>query len=472
MGRSQPRRRPAVGAVTVPKSLAASLSAALQIPRSLSAGLSAQIDVQGGGNPDANFRYVGVTATGNGSGSDWNNVSAYSTTTFTRGLTYYLRGGNYTSRLLSTANAGTTRITIKRATIADHGTGVGWSDSFASSICAFAGQIEFGSGYWTFDGVTGGGPGQWTSGHGFQVTETSKSAAVFFIGNSNAHGIEIKHTKLVGMNSAGTDGGGWGNDGIALKELTTFNAGSFTASYCWFFGIGRCPVWSPSLGPVGYTVEYSYVDQFNFGSTVHAEIASTGGVTSAACRVIWRYNVLTDIESTGGLMWDCQGNTSAQMHVYGNVFYRPAGRTWQTAGNGCIGGWSGSNQEQTHNVLVYNNTFYNCTGSYVFPVVGFNVTPRNFVAFNNLFYNCGSFVDYSNLTSHDYSHYINSGGTHGESNSTSAASGDPCVNATGLVFDPVSAMTPGTALAAPFNVDMYGVTRDPANWTRGAVQKV
>ncbi|WP_157266610.1 hypothetical protein [Azohydromonas aeria] len=453
----------------------APLSVALRAERLLQASLSAQVDVVGTGTGNAAFRYVGPTAAGNGSGSTWANRAQWSTLTFQRGLTYYLMAGNYTARTYNTS--GTAPITIRKATAEDHGEDAsgGWTNSMATGVCAFTGTHEFASSFWTFDGVTGGGPGAWTSGHGFECTQTSPSAPVFRMSGGN--NIFVRHVKLIGMNSAGTSGGSAGNDGFAVVNFSTGQGSSFTASHCWFFGIGRCPVWAPSTGAIGHTIEHSYVDRFNFGSSVHGEVASTYGSTGTSCVVTWRWNIITDVQSTGGLQWSATGsNKTAEFRVYGNVFYRPASRTWAPAANGCIGGWTGNpngDRETWHNTKVYNNTFYNCTGSYVQPDVEMVIeVPSGNDWRNNAFFNSAT-QNWQHVNLHNYNHFIASGGTWGEANGTSATGGDPFVSASGLDFTPASnVIPPGIALAAPYNVDMFGNVRDPANWTRGAVQKV
>ena len=58
---------------------------------------------------------VGVTSTGDGSGSNWSNRMKSLPSTLTRGDVYYLADGDYGNYTFSTANLNTTRITIKRA---------------------------------------------------------------------------------------------------------------------------------------------------------------------------------------------------------------------------------------------------------------------------------------------------------------------------------------------------------------------
>ncbi len=180
----------------------------------------------------------------------------------------------------------------------------------------------------------------------------------------------------------------------------------------------------------------------------------------------FRYNVFTHIEGTGGILWDNLSNNSAILSVYGNVWYKPASDTgWDLGGNGVIAGW-GSGGAQFHNGLIYNNSFVNINAGRIFGI--FSTIYSGNKAKNNLIYNSGAGLDYSKFQEHDYNHYINSGGTHGEPNGTSAASGDPFVDFANLNFQLKANTAPGANLGSPYNVDPTGEQR--ITWTRGAYE--
>src|SRR4030043_1400540 len=69
--------------------------------------------------------YVRAGATGANNGSDWNNAFTTLPATLVRGTTYYIADGNYASYTFDDAVSGTTLITVKKATVADHGTETG-----------------------------------------------------------------------------------------------------------------------------------------------------------------------------------------------------------------------------------------------------------------------------------------------------------------------------------------------------------
>ena len=95
---------------------------------------------------------VGPAATGTGTGADWNNVKAWSSTP-ARGDTWYLKNGSYAAKNFSVANSGSTLITIKKATVAEHGTDTGWSAAYAAQAVITA-PLTVSSDYYLIDGLT------------------------------------------------------------------------------------------------------------------------------------------------------------------------------------------------------------------------------------------------------------------------------------------------------------------------------
>ena len=416
---------------------------------------------------DANAanRFVRSGASGAQDGSDWNNAYSSLPATLNRGDVYYIAAGSYPGRTFGTTTSGTTPITIKKATVADHGTSTGWSDTYGVGQASFSGGFIFTSSYWIVDGQTGGGAANtWAGAFGFKVTETNDGSAVISTGRNasgvfvTADNITVSHVDLMGKGSVSSSGGSYSNDGLAI-----YGSSNVTLSYFRMAGIGRCPFF---VSPRNLVVEHGWVQSYNGSSTVHSEVASIWGFAGSVGDVTFRNNLFTDIRSTGGLMWDNASNNSAKLNVYGNVFYKPAGATWEQA-NGVIGGWTGGGGEEFRNATVYNNTFINVDqpSLSVLP----NVYSNN-IAYNNLFYNSNS-PDFSKFANHDYNHFINAGGTHSESNGTSAASGDPFVNFVGLDFRLKAGSAAGMSLQAPFNTDPFGKVRGAdGTFDRGAYE--
>src|SRR5579872_15244 len=104
--------------------------------------------------------FVRSAATGNGSGSDWTNAYKDLPNKLIRGVVYYVSSGNYGKHTFNDADSGTLVIEVRAATVADHGTSVGWNDSFmgmakfqASGSCtAFDDVFEFDTDYYVING--------------------------------------------------------------------------------------------------------------------------------------------------------------------------------------------------------------------------------------------------------------------------------------------------------------------------------
>ena len=106
---------------------------------------------------EAANHYVRAGASGNG--SDWANACADFTgpcaeASLVRGDTYYVADGTYAPRTFSTPASNNLVITIKKATVSNHGTETGWDITYGNGQATFAGQIHFTTSNWVFDGVT------------------------------------------------------------------------------------------------------------------------------------------------------------------------------------------------------------------------------------------------------------------------------------------------------------------------------
>jgi len=403
---------------------------------------------------------------GSGNGQDWGNAcsgfaGACAVGSMVRGDTYYVAAGTYAGPTFSRAVSGTLLITIKKATVADHGTSAGWSDALGGGAATLTGGVRFSTSYWVLDGQTGGGPGSWTSGFGFVITQTSATPIVELVLNSRAGNITVRHVELSG-NRNSNGGGSIAQDAFALKS----SGANFTVSYYYTHGVGRCPFFCGSTGNPcpGLVAEYGYIGDFVSTSAQHSEVAS---ISQMGGDVDFRYNVITAITGTGGLMWDNSANHNAQLRIYGNVFYKGPGAQWDNNANGIIGSWTSGDG---FNIKVYNNTFINVTGARIFTDFISSGAYGGNEAWNNLFYNSIS-PSYANFQSHDYNYYINSGGTHGEAHAQTTPTADPFANIAALDFSVVAATNSGLMLPSPLTTDPVGNTRGADGvWDRGAYE--
>ncbi|MBI3853207.1 MAG: hypothetical protein HY298_23400 [Verrucomicrobia bacterium] len=400
---------------------------------------------------------VGPSATGNGSGADWNNLKAWSGSP-ARGDTWYLVDGNYSGKTFSTPASGSTLITIKKATVGDHGTNTGWVDSMGDGQMVIAGQTTFETSNWMVDGQTGGGPlNYWTNNFGIKINVTGASdGSGFWVNSWGPTNVTLKHFEVVG------NGGG----DLSYNRGTTFgdNANNCTVSYAYIHDTGECPLWS---GGSDSTYEYVYTGRFESTSAQHAEILANYLLPASQNlrdRLTLRYCVFTWCEGTGGLMFE--GRT---MNVYGCVFVRLGGSTFDYS-DGLIGAWI--NYNTVSDYRIYNCSFINFNdngsspGTPTFQTGGSSTGVMEVK--NCLFYNASlGFGGFS----HDYNTFITPFATgtsftpeaHGVTNSTL-----PWVNYPALDFRLIANTAPGTPLGAPYNLDMYGNTR--TTWTRGAVE--
>jgi hypothetical protein len=327
---------------------------------------------------EAANHYVRAGASGSANGNDWTNAYITLPSTLTRGDTYYIADGTYAGRTFNTATNGTTLITIKKATVADHGTSTGWDNTFGDGQAVF-GQFTFSSPYWLIDGQVGGGPGSWKTGFGFKISWSSPTPLIN-LPTATPSNVTIRHIELQGTsNSSG--GGANAQDAVAL-----WGADAFTISFFYTHAIGRCPFFiSPGNG---FLAEYGYVADYIATSAQHSEVASiwSFGRAFPTATTTFRYNIFGYIQGTGGLMWDNSSNHNARLDVYGNVFWKdPTLAGYVNQQNGILGGWTGNGGEDSYNYHVYNNSFVNIPGSAVLET--FPQRAANNKARNNLFYN-------------------------------------------------------------------------------------
>jgi hypothetical protein len=444
------------------------LTAAVLATVGVTVALTAQVDVVGTGTGSASYRYVNpsrVIVAGEATdGLSWKTAFTSIPATPTRGLTYYLADGNYAARAFSTQSSSTSVITIKKATVADHGedTSGGWNSTMGDGEALFSGTLYFTTPYWVLDGTTST---RWaTSGYGIRVWNNSTDAVIRF----SAANITVRNVEARGN----------GGDGVGpaqSNDIFRFDDGSnnILISRCYAWNAGRCIFAATGVIARDVTIEHTRTG-FHEGTVggEHGELASmwtqTGSTAVATIqRWTYRYNLFMHVEGTGGLMFD--GDT---MWVYGNVFYRePSNNRW-AVGNGVIGAWS--NNEFGHvNVKVYNNTFINCNtsdgsgngGGPLGTVASRQVSGNE--ARNNIFMNGGP-ISFALYATHSHNHYINLAVPTDTGSTTSTV--NPFVNYPAFDFHLAVDMTAGFTLASPFDVDPDGVTR--ATWDRGAFEKV
>ncbi len=360
---------------------------------------------------NAQAAIIYCSSSGGGSGANFSNLATLpSGSGFSRANTYVIVDDTYAGRDFSTAASGSTVILIRKASTADSGV-TGYSTTLHDGTADFTADLRIMSPYWKIDGVTGGGPGSWTTGHGIRILN-----GIFYVNPdfaANMSGFTIEHVAFTG------DAGSYINNGC----IGANQANDGLVRYCFFDQLAAAACLGMNSGTFNnWTFEFNYFDRFckYCSAAEHGEVGTFqfGGQSNFT----FRWNIVTDCGSigagtTGGLL------TSGRFwYIYGNVFYRPAGETWNYGGDGFIGphinkGWVFQDS------FLYNNTFINVPSSAIGPSGG-NTTGNNNVR-NNYFYNTGTGLP-NGIYNHDYNHYQDSG-TEQEANGTQG-SGFPFIS--------------------------------------------
>jgi hypothetical protein len=377
--------------------------------------------------------YVRPGASGNG--TDWSNAYGALPSTPTRGATYIVASGDYGGYVFNAAESGTTRITVKKATVNDHGTSTGWLDSYATGQATF-GNLVFATGYWTLDGAYGSGGDGSSYGMATRMVSgvdtsyvTIQSADI----DGTVDGTTICHIAV-------TCQGPIGNIPQTAYDVGTQTNATNTVMQFVFEDNCRNGV---HVGP-GELIERSYFARAWSSPQWHGEVVDT----MDSSNVTFRYNVVAQCVGT-----TCIGNYSmSNWDIYGNVFANATG------GNGVIGAASA---EAIRNTRIYNNTVVNSPTFFLYqnnPVSAGGGTGSGNVVVDNLFYNS------------DSSLVQNGAGAITSSNNISV-SADPFVNLAVGDYHLRADTQPGAVLGAPYNVDPDGKLRGGSGvWDVGAFQ--
>ena len=357
---------------------------------------------------------------GSGAGTSWTDAAGDLPSTLVRGNVYYVGDGDYSGRTFSTANSGAQYITIRKATAGDHGTDTGWSSAYGDGQADW-GPLVFSSDYWVFDGVVGGGPGSWKTGHGFEVDGNHATSAITFTGARSY--ITISHVDLHNYPD-GTSRAGMTDYYHNIKG-TTGVCSNMTFSYLWNHHTFGCP-WQIQKWDT-FTIEYCYIEKNKSTAAMHsAGIADNGGSDNATVR----YNVWLDVDGSAII----DGIEGAEQYPSPPVDYQD---TWYFYGNvvahsgsyGCTlsalaaAWWDSSNDIGARNWYIINNSFLNIDSgtSSVSVYVPYSGN-TNINVLNNYYYGvressggAPAYTNYVNISgggiTHDYNYYSNTSHT-------------------------------------------------------------
>ncbi len=399
---------------------------------------------------------VGPSATGTGSGADWNNVKGWSSTP-ARGDVWYLRDGAYGSKTLSTAASSNTLIIIRKATQSDHVTDVGWTSSMAAQ--ARIGGLTINTSYWHIDGVTGAGasvmPSDRTpSNYGFYITPTDN--AVLLV--NTITDVKFSHTYFYTTVDGGT--------GIYQADVSGQNKTNIVVSYClidgWneFIRNGSSTWYSPVL-------EYSVVLHSQGSDAQHGNPINI--MWAPMYDLIVRNNVFYDYNHTFGNhisgMIGGNGANAYNAQVYGNVFDSLGSTVFLFGGNAGLAG--------SFNGFFHHNTIIKSPDYSGYSIIGVNVGSGN-VAYNNLIYSIPSNYPFgSPCSDHDYNAWFacTGGGANGQGEAHAQISNsNPFVDLANFDYRLKANTNTGKELTANYGTDPLGNPR--TTWTRGAFEYV
>jgi hypothetical protein len=345
-----------------------------------------------------------------------------------RGDTYYIGDGTYAGHTFDKAVSGTSVITIKKATIADHGTETGWDNAYGDGQAIINGIYVFSTAYYTLDGNS-------TSQYGFVFYPASGTYGVIKL---NSH-CTVKSVKVDFFGYATTTPRGF--YASAMSNILIQHV-EVTGS------INDGIVFS---GVTDSTIDGAYLHDYFYQSSPHAdgiEIQGGSNITIKNCTLDWRN---TNYGTSGDtLQFGAVYASYGPIYVYNNVF-RYGHPIHDNSGN------------STFTLYFYGNTIINS------PVAVLLYSNCTADIQNNIFYNSSNFT-WRNAT-HDYNYYSGDSAqseAHGQYGLTIDKFTSPVTD----VYSLISATPAGnSAIGATYNTDINGVTRGADGvWDIGAYE--
>ncbi len=336
--------------------------------------------------PPVNTYYIRPGAGGSNDGSNWANAftSIPTGNNLLRGCTYYLADGSYGSYTFSSAESGSQYITVKKATIADHGTSAGWLDSYGDGQAVFSGPLFFDTGYFV---VTGTKKDSMTSGHGIEISLSAGDGiyGIDLADYNTLSNITVSFIKIHGPSISSVATGGISclaynpKSNLTFSDLYIYNTRlaitSRSATYITFENnyVGPTALkdvgdhgeaWSDA-GSTHITVRNNvFQNIFSTTAVIAWNLGQTGESTSywdIYGNISWNKPGVTPVYSQNGFTYVKTGNTIHDMKIYNNVFVNiGSGTLGSDDGGGSLGCPGGTN------VYFYNNLFYHNKGNAIY----------------------------------------------------------------------------------------------------------
>jgi len=305
--------------------------------------------------------YVRSDASGDNSGLDWENAYTQLPAALMRGETYYLADGSYGLYTFDDPVSGTQVITVRKATVADHGTDTGWQDGYGDGVAEFQ-QIMITTGYFDLDGATGGGPGSWKTGHGMLFTQDAGIDRTFIVIAEGVSNVSIRRIKF--MEVGDIEQGRYGANGI-LNATTVYD---LLVERCYFENLNGLPFFF--RGGSGVTIQHNFSGDICGCSVWSSDWHCEGLVLHSLSDVDYRWNYISECPSSGGFVKN-SSSTSSSVRIYGNIFRDGYAVNCNT---GSCPGWR-----------IFNNTFATGGGS-----VGGDGARIDWMVYNNIVFDSGA----------------------------------------------------------------------------------
>lgn len=407
-----------------------------------------------------NALYIRQGATGNGSGADWTNAITTPPSTLSRGKTYCVADTTtgFGAWNITSHPASTTYTKIIKATVADHGTSTGWSDSFGDGQAVFSTSGTAAFNYGTSGGyleINGNGSAQTcgsvaalsggTQGCGFKFINSASGQFVMQWNGNGTHAI-VRYTELQGVSGTTTGTSSETGESFGLAAW----GGGFDSGVIQYSYIHNSMTNIDELG-AGATVEYNYIANSRCsGGVCHPNVMYIGGGTNG---LTLRYNFVKNYDAEGFFItWFSTRTGPRNVSIYGNVMYSPG----TEAPRGIeLRQADGSGDVNYANILIYNNTFVSLSIAGIYDRSGeaFGGSCSGCVARNNISVNANN--SFTTMT---------------QNNNTDDSTTSRFVNLSGLNFH-LTAPLAGVALTSPYNLDALGNTRGAdGTWDRGAYE--
>lgn len=400
-------------------------------------------------------------SSGTNAGTDWTNAwkgagaIVWGGSGVNPGDTVYFGGGDYTAAMNITKGGSAGNITtLKRATVADHGTDTGW-DAGLNAQVHFVGvgitmkkTVEGYQGYITIDGqVTDGWYMDFTGGEtgtAINLTDTSQGSLGY---------ITLRYLKIEGIIAGGTAYANsraiHGNNARGLEKIP-----NLTIEYC---NIGY---WTPAMINLYY---WSNVIIQN--CNLYYAVSTLGGPHEDILMMYYSSNVtIRNNTIYGARVEGLYFETGVDgVYVYNNIFYQPA------AYIGMGDAVASANADNITNLYVYNNVI----DGYLIGVRHSDAGDTGSVQ-NNIFVNNATDYSLGASVTKDYNAFDGTTTeTHGVGSVATSIFTDYAEHDYTLVAGTNAVVDVGATLGSPYNIDMlnygrpFGAAYDIGPYERG-----